>query len=92
MNWQMHLPALALAVPLLGAFLSLVVGLGGKFLRNAWMVCVSIAHRLCIMLLQKVLGGTMVYVMGPNRNFTLPSGLSWPAGSSSGRRFQRLHG
>jgi len=30
MNWQMHLPALALAVPLLGAFLSLVVGRGGR--------------------------------------------------------------
>ena len=81
MNWQMHLPALALAVPLLGAFLSLVVGLGGRYLRNAWMVCVSIATTaICIMLLQRVLaGGTMVYVMGAESwNFTLPSGLSWP--------------
>ncbi|HBG13903.1 MAG TPA: NADH:ubiquinone oxidoreductase, partial [Synergistaceae bacterium] len=81
MNWQIHLPALALAVPLLGAFVSPVAGLGGRLTRNAWMVLVSMATTaICILLWQRVVaGGTVVYVMGAEAwNITLPSGLSWP--------------
>jgi len=81
MNWQIHLPALALAVPLLGAFVSPVAGLGGRLTRNAWMVLVSMATTaVCILLWQRVIaGGTVVYVMGAEAwNITLPSGLSWP--------------
>jgi multicomponent Na+:H+ antiporter subunit D len=81
MNWQIHLPALVLAVPLLGAFASPVAGLGGRATRNAWMIFISVlTTAVCIMLWQKVIaGGTAVYVMGAEAwNITLPSGLSWP--------------
>ncbi len=81
MNWQIHLPALALAIPLLGAFASPVAGLGGRATRNAWMMFISVlTTAVCIMLWQKVIaGGTAVYVMGAEAwNITLPSGLSWP--------------
>lgn len=81
MNWQIHLPALALAIPLLGAFASPVAGLGGRVTRNAWLMFISVlTTAVCIMLWQKVIaGGTTVYVMGAEAwNITLPSGLSWP--------------
>jgi len=41
MNWNEHLPALLLALPLLGAFLAPLCSLGGKTLRNAMLVAVS---------------------------------------------------
>lgn len=81
MNWQIHLPALVLAIPLLGAFASPVAGLGGRTVRNGWMTFISITTTaLCLLLLHKVLvEGTAVYVMGAESwNLTLPSGLSWP--------------
>jgi multicomponent Na+:H+ antiporter subunit D len=81
MNWNIHLPALIIAVPLLGAFAAPLAGLGGKVTRNIWFVAVSIATVvLSIMLWQHVQAeGVVVYVLGGESwNLTLPSGLSWP--------------
>lgn len=81
MNWNVHLPALVIAVPLLGAFAAPVAGLGGKISRNIWLVGVSaVTAVLAILLWQHVQAeGIAVYVMGGDSwNLTLPSGLSWP--------------
>jgi len=81
MNWQIHLPALVLAIPLLGAFAAPLAGLGGKHIRNAWFIFISVVTTVLTMLLwQKVAaGGPAVYVLGGQAwNLTLPSGLTWP--------------
>jgi multicomponent Na+:H+ antiporter subunit D len=81
MNWNIHLPALIIAVPLLGAFAAPLAGLGGKVTRNIWFVAVTIATAvLSIMLWQHVQAeGVVVYVLGGESwNLNLPSGLSWP--------------
>ncbi|NLI96176.1 MAG: NADH:ubiquinone oxidoreductase [Synergistaceae bacterium] len=81
MSWQVHLPALLIAVPLLGAFLAPLTALGGKGLRNTWFVLVSLAFTLIAFLLWARVGafGTAVYVMGGQSwNLALPSGMEVP--------------
>lgn len=81
MNWQDHLPALLLAVPLFGAFLSPLTNIGGKGLRNAWFLLVSVAFTVLAVLLWARVGvsGPLVYVMGGEAwNLALPSGMSIP--------------
>jgi hypothetical protein len=81
MNWQDHLPALLLAVPLFGAFLAPLTTWGGKGLRNAWFILVSLVFTLVAFLLWVRVGATgpAIYVMGGQGwNFALPSGLSIP--------------
>ncbi len=81
MNWQAHLPALLLAVPLLGAFAAPVFNLGGKTLRNVWFITVS----TCVFLVAFALwrdvsvNGILVYVMGgEDFALSLPSGMKLP--------------
>lgn len=81
MNWQAHLPALLLAVPLLGAFATPVFNLGGKTLRNAWFLIVSTFVLLIAFALwhQVSVNGIQVYVMGGQEvALTLPSGMKFP--------------
>ena len=81
MNWQDHLPALLLAVPLFGAFLAPLTVLGGKGLRNAWFLLVSAVFTVVAFLLWVRVGaaGPAIYVMGGQGwNFALPSGMSIP--------------
>lgn len=81
MNWQNHLPALVLAVPLLGAFAAPLSGIGGKHLRNLWFTLISSLTLVLAFMLWKSVGanGIAVYVMGgENWNLTLPSGLAYP--------------
>lgn len=81
MSWTVHLPALMLAVPLLGAICTPIVALGGNRARSIWSVLVSVAlMSLSLLLLFNVAGeGIMVYVMGETSwNLTLPMGLSYP--------------
>lgn len=81
-GWSVHLPALMLAVPLSGAFLSPILGtLGGRVIRGLWSILVSSALLvLSFCLLRYVsMNGTAVYVMGGEAwNLTLPSGLTYP--------------
>lgn len=81
MNWLNHLPALVLAVPLLGAFAAPLAGLGGKPLRNLWFGMISTLTLIFAFLLWRnvAANGIAVYVMGGQAwNLTLPSGLSYP--------------
>jgi len=81
MNWQIHLPALILAVPLLGAFAVPLFSLGGKTLRHACLVVISIVTFIFAFLLWKnvLATGTQVYVMGGETSaLTLPSGMTFP--------------
>src|SRR6056297_734233 len=81
MNWQAHLPALLLAVPLLGAFATPLFSLGGKTLRNAWFIVVStFVFLIALALWHEVsVSGILVYVMGgENFALTLPSGMKYP--------------
>ncbi len=66
MNWYDHLPALVLAVPLLGAFGAPVLGLSGRYARNAWFVLISACTAaLALLLWQKAsMNGVFVYVLG----------------------------
>jgi multicomponent Na+:H+ antiporter subunit D len=81
MNWQEHLPALILAIPLLGAFATPLFSLGGKTLRNVWMVSLSFLTLVLAFLIWKSVtaNGVMVYVMGGEQTtLTLPSGMAYP--------------
>jgi len=81
MNWQEHLPALLLAVPLFGAFIAPLTVLGGKGLRNAWFLFVNLVFTVVAFLLWARVGaaGPIIYVMGGQGwNFALPSGMSIP--------------
>ncbi len=81
MNWTVHLPALMLAVPLLGAFCTPIVALGGNRARSAWSVLISLVLTALsiLMLFQVASEGILVYVMGETSwNLTLPMGLAYP--------------
>lgn len=81
MNWYDHLPALVLAVPLLGAFGAPVLGLSGRYARNAWFVLISACTAaLALLLWQKAsMNGVFVYVLGAESwKLALPSGMSLP--------------
>jgi multicomponent Na+:H+ antiporter subunit D len=81
MNWLDHLPALMLAVPLFGAFIAPLTAWGGKGLRNAWFLLVSVVFSVLAILLWSRVGaaGPLIYVMGGQGwNIALPSGISIP--------------
>lgn len=81
MSWHVHLPALMIAVPLLGAFVAPVASMLGKAARNFWLVGISaLTAILSVLLWQQVLAsGTAIYVMGGEAfNLSLPSGMSLP--------------
>ncbi len=81
MNWNDHLPALLLAVPLFGAFMAPIVCLFGKTLRNVLLIGISFVTMLVALLLWRnvLVGGIAVYVMGGESfNLTLPSGMALP--------------
>jgi len=81
MSWNVHLPILVIAVPLLGAFAAPVAELGGKATRNIWFIAVAVVTTvLSIMLFQHIQAeGIAIYVLGGESwSLTLPSGLSWP--------------
>ncbi len=82
MNFFNHLPALALALPLLGAFATPLVGsLAGNRARNVCVACVSGLVALIVfgLLCRVVSMGTQIYVMGASSwNLALPSGFSIP--------------
>ena len=79
MSWQVHLPALVLSVPLLGAFVALLMV--KPILRNLWFTFILVATTVLAFLLWRRVGisGTLVYVMGGEKwNLTLPSGMTLP--------------
>ena len=79
MSWQVHLPALILTIPLLGAFVS--IALTKPRLRNLWFTFILAVTTVLAVLLWRRVGiyGTLIYVMGGQSwNFTLPSGMSLP--------------
>ncbi len=81
MSWQNHLPALLLAVPLLGAFIAPLTRRGGAGLRNAWFIAVSSSFTVVALLLwaHVNVAGTIIYVMGGQSwDLGLPSGMSIP--------------
>ncbi len=81
MNWSEHLPALVIAIPLLGAFAAPLVSLGGKTLRNLLLIVVSFVTLVIAFLLwRSVLAhGVILYVMGGESfSLTLPSGFTFP--------------
>lgn len=83
MSWSVlsvHLPALMLALPILGAFTAPVAGLLGDKVRNFWSVFISAVILIASVALLKVAAaGTAVYVMGGESwNLTLPGGLAYP--------------
>ena len=81
MNLMNHLPALALAVPLLAAFATPLVALAGRKARNTFLVCVSALITLIVfsLLCRVASSGTQVYVMGADSwNISLPSGFAIP--------------
>ena len=81
MNLMNHLPALALAVPLLAAFATPLVAAVSPKARNIWVTCVSALVTLIVFgILYRVLSlGTQIYVMGaPSWNISLPSGFAIP--------------
>ena len=81
MNWSEHLPALVIAIPLLGAFAAPLVSLGGKTLRNLLLIVVSfVTLAIAFLLWRSVLAhGTILYVMGGESfSLTLPSGFTFP--------------
>ncbi|MDY3868180.1 MAG: proton-conducting transporter membrane subunit [Pyramidobacter sp.] len=82
MNIFNHLPALALAVPMLGAFASPVVNfVGGRKARSCWLLGISALVTLIVFaLLCRVCAlGTQIYVMGADSwNLALPSGFAIP--------------
>ena len=81
MNWNEHLPALLLAVPLFGAFIAPVVCLFGKTTRNILMTGITFITLIIALLLWKnvLAGGPAIYVMGGESfNIALPSGMALP--------------
>ena len=81
MNLNEHLPALLLAVPLLGAFTAPIFSLGGKFLRNAALLAATFLTLVVAFLLWRHVSaaGVAVYVMGAkSAALTLPSGMKFP--------------
>ncbi|HPZ76877.1 MAG TPA: NADH:ubiquinone oxidoreductase, partial [Thermosynergistes sp.] len=64
MNWQIHLPALLIAVPLLGAFAA--PAFANRRLRDVWFTVVIAATTVIAFLLWRRVGaeGIVVYVMG----------------------------
>jgi len=81
MNWNAHLPALLLAVPLFGAFASPVLSPFGRTTRNALLAGLSFVTLLVSLLLMKsvLAGGTAVYVMGgESTGLALPLGMKLP--------------
>ena len=94
MNWNDHLPALLLMIPLFGAFAAPLVCLLGKTMRNVLLVGLSFVTLLVALLLWKsvLAGGIAVYVMGGESfNLTLPSGMALPIRINE-VDVQRLHG
>ena len=81
MNWNDHLPALILIIPLFGAFIAPICSLGGKTARNFLLVVISfITLIVAFMLWRHVLAnGISYYVMGGDKfNLSLPSGMALP--------------
>ncbi len=81
MNLNEHLPALLLAVPLLGAFTAPLFSLGGKYLRNAALLAATFLTLVVAFLLWRHVNATgiAVYVMGAKTTaLTLPSGMKFP--------------
>lgn len=81
MNWNEHLPALILIIPLFGAFIAPVCSLGGKTARNILLVAISfLTLIIAFMLWRHVLAnGISYYVMGGDKfNLSLPSGMALP--------------
>ncbi|MDD2452612.1 MAG: proton-conducting transporter membrane subunit [Synergistaceae bacterium] len=81
MNWNEHLPALILIIPLFGAFIAPVCSLGGKTARNILLVAISFLTLIvAFMLWRHVLAnGISYYVMGGDKfNLSLPSGMALP--------------
>ncbi|KRT34600.1 proton-conducting transporter transmembrane domain-containing protein [Acetomicrobium hydrogeniformans] len=79
MSWQVHLPALVVSVPLLGAFIS--IAMVKPRLRNLWFATILVATTVLAFLMWRhvAINGTLVYVMGGERwNLTLPSGMTLP--------------
>ena len=79
--WREHLPALLLALPLLGAFAAPVAGHFGSRARNVWFVGITALTALVAWgLWQQVsASGIVVYVMGAEHSrLTLPSGMALP--------------
>ncbi|HOA77024.1 MAG TPA: proton-conducting transporter membrane subunit [Thermosynergistes sp.] len=79
MNWQIHLPALLIAVPLLGAFAA--PAFANRRLRDVWFTVVIAATTVIAFLLWRRVGaeGIVVYVMGGESwHLTLPSGMRLP--------------
>lgn len=64
MSWQVHLPALILTIPLLGAFVS--IALTKPLLRNLWFTFILAVTTVLAFLLWRRVGiyGTLIYVMG----------------------------
>lgn len=81
MNLMNHLPALALAVPLLAAFATPLVAVVSPRGRNTWVTVISLLVTLIVfaLLCRVISSGTQIYVMGaPSWNISLPSGFSIP--------------
>ncbi|MGI6784822.1 MAG: proton-conducting transporter membrane subunit [Aminivibrio sp.] len=81
MNWNEHLPALLLALPLLGAFLAPLCSLGGKTVRNAMFMVISFLTLLVAFFLWRTVlaEGIQYYVMGgEGSRLSLPSGMAVP--------------
>ena len=81
MRLMNHLPALALALPLLAAFATPLFAAVSAKARDRWVTCVSALVTLVVFaLLRRVLvHGTQIYVMGaPSWNISLPSGFAIP--------------
>lgn len=81
MNWNEHLPALLLVIPLFAAFIAPICSLGGKVLRNILLVGGTLVTLVIAFLLWRnvLTSGISVYVMGENSfSLALPSGMKFP--------------
>ncbi|MCF7936389.1 MAG: NADH:ubiquinone oxidoreductase [Synergistales bacterium] len=81
MNWSEHLPALTLAIPLLGAFGAPVAGIFGRLVRNVWFLLFSALTAISTLLLWQYVSaqGIAIYVLGGESwSLALPSGMSLP--------------
>ena len=79
--WREHLPALLLALPLLGAFAAPVAGHFGSRARNIWFVGMTFLTTLvaCALWQQVTTSGIVVYTLGAEHaRLTLPSGMALP--------------
>ncbi len=81
MNWNDHLPAILLAIPLFGAFIAPVASPFGRTTRNALLAGFSFLTLLVSLFLLRhtLTNGIAVYVMGGESfDLTLPLGMKFP--------------